>query len=507
MPRVLQKSDLTLKELCLRSIVSKIDNYWYKDFLDNYYGSIHFMYLLGPFDDLPPDLIHDIWLCLKTRRLLRKHHGYLLISPYLASLDLAHSEADLGLMLLLAAQRCFQLQNLDLSHNKLPKEMFSRAVPSLTQLRSLSLAHSSVTDRQVSVVGVYLTQLTGLDLSYCPQLTDLGLLSLVLPQDASGHPDPRCGQLAGRLVRLQLTGSQNLSSAAVAQLLGGCVRTMRVLEFRDTARVVQTLVTGRTADTRPQLRSLHAGEESQSETLAVAVAACPHVEHVYLVTAEHNSVECVLALLDLSYLRELHVREDPSLAGGRDHPRLCSVLGPVVARHGATLVSLNLAEVRGVEVAALCASCPSLVHLALLWNKSYVSSEADITREWFPKLQTVDLAYIDSEMDNLVEVPTNNLLQILRSPLLKSVKICASMNLSDQCIENVLAINPLINLEFLELNKCHEVSFDILESLLDTENRISHVRLLKCEQISRRDIENYKRKVKKWKWNIVIDWT
>ena len=317
----------------------------------------------------------------------------------------------------------------------------------------------------------------------------------------------RCGQLAGRLVRLQLTGSQNLSSAAVAQLLGGCVRTMKVLEFRDTARVVQTLVTGRTADTRPQLRSLHAGEESQSETLAVAVAACPHVEHVYLVTAEHNSAECVLALLDLSYLRELHVREDPALAGGRDQPPLCSVLGPVVARHGGTLVSLNLAEVRGVEVAALCASCPSLVHLALLWNKSYVSSDADITREWFPKLQTVDLAYIDSDMDNLVEAPTNNLLQILRSPLLKSVKICASMNLSDQCIESVLAINPLVNLEFLELNKCHEVSFDILESLLDTENRISHVRLLKCEQISRRDIENYKRKVKKWKWNVVIDWT
>ena len=156
-------------------------------------------------------------------------------------------------------------------------------------------------------------------------------------------------------MRLQLTGSQNLSSAAVAQLLGGCVRTMKVLEFRDTARVVQTLVTGRTADTRPQLRSLHAGEESQSETLAVAVAACPHVEHVYLVTAEHNSAECVLALLDLSYLRELHVREDPSLAGGRDQPPLCSVLGPVVARHGGTLVSLNLAALPAT-LPAVCES-------------------------------------------------------------------------------------------------------------------------------------------------------
>ena len=148
MPRVVQTASLPLKELCLRSITNKIDSYWCRDFLEKYSGTIHFMYVLGPFDDLSPNLIHDIWLCLKRRKLLRKHHGYLLISPYLTKLDLSHCE-DLTLSLLLASQRCFQLTNLDLSHNRLPKDMFSKTIPNFTKITSLSMSYSNVSDVQV----------------------------------------------------------------------------------------------------------------------------------------------------------------------------------------------------------------------------------------------------------------------------------------------------------------------------------------------------------------------
>ena len=151
MPRVAQKASSTLKELCLRNVTNKIDSYWCKDFLDKYYGSTHFMYVLGPFDELPPNLIHDIWLCLKTRKLVKKHHGYLLISPFLTSLDLSHSEADLSILLQLSSQRCFKLANLNLSHNKLPKDVISRCLPSFNTLTSFSAAYTNITDSQVSV--------------------------------------------------------------------------------------------------------------------------------------------------------------------------------------------------------------------------------------------------------------------------------------------------------------------------------------------------------------------
>ena len=59
-------------------------------------------------------------------------------------------------MLSLAAQRCFKLQTLNLSHNKLPRDLFSRSLPLMSQLTSLSLASSNVTDQQVSAVFTYL---------------------------------------------------------------------------------------------------------------------------------------------------------------------------------------------------------------------------------------------------------------------------------------------------------------------------------------------------------------
>ena len=181
-------------------------------------------------------------------------------------------------------------------------------------------------------------------------------------------------------------------------------------------------------------------------------------------------------------------------------------------RHGPSLVSINFAEVEAVEVGTLCDNCPSLVHLALLWNKSYISREGEICkREWFPKLQTIDMAYANFNEDNFdyvpIEVPTHNLLQILRSPKLKSIQICASRNLTSECMESVFAFNDLGQLEFLELNKCHEVSFESLEQLLEEENKLNHVRVLKCDQITKRDIQFYQKKCKKWRWNVNIEWT
>ena len=55
-----------------------------------------------------------------------------------------------------------------------------------------------------------------------------------------------------------------------------------------------------------------------------------------------------------------------------DHVTLNDVLTPVLVNHGATLVSVNLAETKNIDVASLCSHCPNLVHLALHWNKSYV---------------------------------------------------------------------------------------------------------------------------------------
>jgi hypothetical protein len=60
MPRVAQKACQTLKQLCLQNICTHIDTLWCKNFLDLYYKNAHWIYILGPFDSLPPNLIQAI---------------------------------------------------------------------------------------------------------------------------------------------------------------------------------------------------------------------------------------------------------------------------------------------------------------------------------------------------------------------------------------------------------------------------------------------------------------
>ena len=195
------------------------------------------------------------------------------------SLNLSHCEDSLGLSLQLAGQRCGQLECLDLSHTKLPRDLTLTSLPALSNLTSLSFSFSSVTNQQVrirntiiykssyqgfsnrniakkklpkilhavvasrhdtrlpridfhqwiilitliplqlSVCGVYMSRLTSLDISYCRSVTDQGLMSLLTARDHSGARDPRFGQCRG-LVSLLVAGCQNISPAVSVRQSG-----------------------------------------------------------------------------------------------------------------------------------------------------------------------------------------------------------------------------------------------------------------------------------------------
>ena len=47
MPRVKQKASRSLKELCLQNISSNIDRFWCREFLENYHGKAHYLFVLG----------------------------------------------------------------------------------------------------------------------------------------------------------------------------------------------------------------------------------------------------------------------------------------------------------------------------------------------------------------------------------------------------------------------------------------------------------------------------
>jgi len=507
MPQVLQRSKITLKKLCLASISLNLDTLWCRRFLDHYAGTAHFMYVIGPFDQLPSCLIQEIWIYLKQRKMIRKHHIYLLISPYTRTMDLSHCEADLGLMLLLTSQRCFQLQQLDLSYNRLPRDQLSTALPIFTCLTSVSLAHTSITDPLLSILGLYCSKLTTLDLSYCTQVSDNGLSSLIVPQDSAGDPDQRFGQCQ-LLTKLLLAGSQNIShkSVLVAVLH---LRHLVALDFHDSVGVVEELVLQGRLDRKLLLRSLYSMESSTSESLSLAVSVCSKVEYVYIVTSDTMDSTTLLGLLDLHQIREIHVRNEL----GQYCLPVRDNLGPVLEAHGETLVSINLAEVDQIDIELLCEVCHNLIHLVLLWNKSYLAPiptkhAKPAKKKFFSKLLTVEIAYIEPDEENLFsEMCISQLCLILLSPGLTSLKISASRHLTDLVFSDILDENRFQSLKHLELTRCNEISFEGLEHFLISENVLEEVKFVKCEEITKRDFQNYQKTVKKRKWNVKVEWS
>merc|ERR1711860_393823 len=80
----------SLQESCLLNIVRHMDTTWCKDFLahQSQLNKIQCRFVLGPFDDLPPKLVHEIWMKMLETRTLKKHHVYLLLSPFFVNLSL-----------------------------------------------------------------------------------------------------------------------------------------------------------------------------------------------------------------------------------------------------------------------------------------------------------------------------------------------------------------------------------------------------------------------------------
>ena len=497
MPRVAQGGG-SLKALCLANIAANMDKLWCKHFMQRYYGQGHFLYILGPFDELPPALTGLLWGHLKARRMLRKHHLYLLISPYASSLDFSSSDADLTTMLLLAGQRCFNLRHLDLSSCKLPKMQFSETLPLLTGLVSLNLSRSSVTDTLLSIVGLYCPLLTSLDLSYCTQLTDAGLLTLFLEQDAEGNAVAGRFGVCTRLSKLLVAGSQGVTAAGAAAVLLH-LPELQVFDFQGTAAVVTRLAaTHGLAGLR--LRVLHTSPEEEQDLPAV-LALCPDLQHLHLVTfpglAEDTSL---LALLDTRELRELRVCNEP---GALSLP-VASHLAPVLQAHGATLASLALAEVREVPVARLAALCPALLHLSLQWNEAYVWDGAPATA--FPCLLTAEVTCRE-EGEPTDQVPPEHLAAVLLSPHLHTLRLSHTSTLTDHLTSEVLASGALSSLKSLQLGRCDEVTLEGLAQLLHSHNPLEEARFAMCEQVTLSDFQDYQRKVKRRGWSLQLAWS
>ena len=115
----------------------------------------------------------------------------------------------------------------------------------------------------------------------------------------------------------------------------------------------------------------------------------------------------------------------------------------------------------------------------------------------------------EDEGDNFVQrqLSSSELSLVLSSPSLVSLKLGQSHNLTDQLFTRLHCANTMENLQSLELDQCHHISMESLESLLETQNCLENCSFIRCEQITRRDVQKYQKMANKLKWNIKIHWS
>merc|ERR1712179_785958 len=115
--------------------------------------------------------------------------------------------------------------------------------------------------------------------------------------------------------------------------------------------------------------------------------------------------------------------------------------------------------------------CPALLHLALLWNESYLVEEPgrqrnQPSRQNFLRLRTAEVACRENtEEEPNCQLCPAYLVTVLLSPLLQQLKLSHCNNLTDELLSNVLTESSLMNLQKLELNKCNDISMDGLTLL------------------------------------------
>ncbi|XP_023340689.1 uncharacterized protein LOC111710787 [Eurytemora carolleeae] len=241
MPRVRQRAFMSLQRLCIENVCQNMDEVWSKHFLDYFYKKSHCKFIIGPFDSIIPSLSQEIFVSLKERKQLRRHHIYLLISIYHKLLDFSGCEADLNLMLQITLERCYKLEQLNISRcMKIPRGILNNLISTVGgTLLKIEVSSSNIGDDFLSVVGVYCPNLRALDVSFT-SVSDKGVRTLVLQENLDGSYDERYGK-STQIAAFKVQGCQKITDEGAALVLEKLTNLV-IFDYCNTVGAVQLLL-------------------------------------------------------------------------------------------------------------------------------------------------------------------------------------------------------------------------------------------------------------------------
>ena len=177
----------TLRNLTIDNILRNIE-FWCKNYVRDF-GDKFVRFVEGPFDCVTPKDCYLILNELATRKVLKRHHIYLLINPYLDCINL-NAVKDIcksKLILELAIIRCQRLNKVILKRSNDFTNIFLQNVDIFNNLKELELPETRLSNDDVGMIGLHAVNLQYLNLMDT-RCGNNGLRTLFLPVNPDGKP-------------------------------------------------------------------------------------------------------------------------------------------------------------------------------------------------------------------------------------------------------------------------------------------------------------------------------
>ena len=348
-------------------------------------------------------------------------------------------------------------------------------------------------------------------------MTDEGIRGLCVSVDDLGQPSERLGQCKSiNKLCVNFTKVTNRGIQMALENLPG----LKVFDCCSSVQVVSEMHRIACENHLPDvpkysLIDLHCTESFYSSyvrgSLNIAVSLCPSLIKIRIVSQDNLTNSDLMALLAINQLKEL------SISSGE----VCYIsfnegIFPLLQAHGHSLQTLNLAELKKVNVRAIAECCPNLRSLSLLMNREYDCQWPEVLRPLSSKplnkaaelerLESLHLIGTGQTEGTSSGVPAEHLTSLLSSSALTQIFVKDCPTLTDSVWKKMVDKHRFPNLNHLELEQCNQLTEQSIHILLTKSNPLSTLKVWQCEHLTRKHAAEWTKKVKKNKWLLKIDW-
>lgn len=507
----------TLKNLAFENIIKNVDAVWTAKYVKDW-GDKHLMYVEGPFDCLTPPDCHWILSELAMRRILKKHHIYLLINPYLKILNLSdfRDASKIKLILDLALTRCQNLKKIVLKFSQDFSTLFMPYLEILNNLTELELPNTRLNNHDVGLIGIHAANVRLLNLMDT-RFSDNGLRCLFLPVDPEGNPDDAYGQCQ-KVEMLDIRGVE-ITPECAAQIYSHRKDKWAMFRVDKTFNVIMACLENYEIENfKTDYVSFSTLENDEIKLEGYVQAALVLAKgasdiHLYDLDSEEQKDGEGLSLVQhfpkVTSLT-LDIRQDFKANPLSTDYVFEKGITPILFNHGQNLTFIMFTFVKDLDLGLLASCCSSLEQLRLQFNiYSNITTKFEVDPHWPLKNLVIQCCSHPAVgiLSNSPEEPVFKKI-LAGAKNLESFVVSYCRTFTDEVIVQASQVNPFDKLTHFMITNCKNITMKALEGALLMKNEVPLINILffGCDQITLADYNRYKRYIETNHFKVQVQW-